>query len=803
MVIAGKFTLLRLIAEGGAGAVFEAEDILIGRRVALKLMHPRLAHDPEIVRRFRREAQATAAVQHPNVVTVFEMGQRRDGSFFIAQEFLHGRDLRAHLVEHKRLGIQDAAAILAPIMRALGAAHQAGIVHRDVKPENIVLTRAISGETVPKLIDFGVAKMHSTGHARHLTQVGLLLGTASYMSPEQARGTHAVDARTDVWAVGAILFELLSGCCPYQAASDTLILVKIVSEPPPRIESFIPDIPAALASIVHEALEPDATKRFPSIHAFLDRLLAFVDACAISPKPVSTALAAALPVPRPMLFSIPEPREPEPLALPAKEAELDPEELIPVQSRPSARLAPTEPARAMSQAVARSHHGLEWTHDRPSVATHDMDDNAYAAEEALRVNALRDAIAFAESALQAEHAGDDVHGRMRLVQAIAHRWLGEYHGAERCAREAAQKLPHGSTGWYAAVGHVVIAEGYRGKSTSFVRILQDLAALKASGASSEAHVVTLCRLVVFLLRAGSPESARRTLQNARQMADVLGATEPIVRAWLDVAASEITSHEGDAGAYLQHVQSAAENFTSAGDIRNACLQHANVGNAYMQLGAYGRAVAVLLEALTLAEPMQLDFVATLKVNLGFAHAHLGQLDQALAMESTALEQAIQQGNRRVEGYSRIYLAVILSLQNDLEGAASAAQEAITTAEGLPGLHACALATLASILLMQNLPHPALSHARQAMSLLEKLEGVEEGQALIRATYALALRGTGSEPEGRECILDARSWLLDHARRISDPRWRQSFLENVPDNARVLHLADQWLEDHSRGLVAEK
>jgi serine/threonine-protein kinase len=185
IVVGGKFTLLRLIAQGGYGAVYEAEDNLIHRRVAIKLLHPEVGAMPDVVRRFMREAQVLAKIDHPNVVTVHEMGQRRDGSYFIVQELLSGGNLRELLQEKRQLEPHEAVDILEPIMGALIAAHRRGIVHRDLKPDNIVLARTSSGDLVPKLIDFGIAKMPRSGNLGASTMLGHLLGTPHYMAPEQ------------------------------------------------------------------------------------------------------------------------------------------------------------------------------------------------------------------------------------------------------------------------------------------------------------------------------------------------------------------------------------------------------------------------------------------------------------------------------------------------------------------------------------------------------------------------------------------------------------------------------------------
>ncbi len=275
-IIGGKYRVLRLVGAGGMGAVYEAENAWIKRRVAIKVLRPELLRSNEAVQRFTQEAQAATSIEHPNIVYVLDMGQEpSDGSLYIVQEYLTGIDLRRRLEHDKRLSVQEVLSTLVPIMSALMAAHDRGIVHRDIKPENIFLSRGTGGEIVPKLIDFGVSKIMDAAGALAKTQTGTALGTPYYMSPEQGRGDSTIDARTDVWSVGAVLFELLAGAPPFDAANYNLLVLKILTERPPRIETMAPGIPADLAAIVHGALEPDRDRRFASMRDFRDALQNF------------------------------------------------------------------------------------------------------------------------------------------------------------------------------------------------------------------------------------------------------------------------------------------------------------------------------------------------------------------------------------------------------------------------------------------------------------------------------------------------------------------------------------------------
>lgn len=274
-VIGGKYHLLSVLGTGGMGAVYRAENTWTRREVALKLLHPELTNSREVVERFMQEAQLASQLRHPNIVDVLDMGQEpSDGSFFIVQELLHGNDLRTVIDASGRLDAETSIDIVLPLMGALALAHRRGVVHRDIKPENIFLAQDESGETVPKLIDFGISKiMTASRDARNLTQTGTLVGTPNYMSPEQARGDVLVDGQTDVWSLGVVLYEILSGRVPFDAPNQNVLMVKIIMEAAPRIETVAPDLPASLAAIVHTALANDRDARFADMPAFIAAVL--------------------------------------------------------------------------------------------------------------------------------------------------------------------------------------------------------------------------------------------------------------------------------------------------------------------------------------------------------------------------------------------------------------------------------------------------------------------------------------------------------------------------------------------------
>jgi tetratricopeptide (TPR) repeat protein len=268
--------------------------------------------------------------------------------------------------------------------------------------------------------------------------------------------------------------------------------------------------------------------------------------------------------------------------------------------------------------------------------------------------------------------------------------------------------------------------------------------------------------------------------------------EPAVRAWVDQARAEFALHEGDPTGYLRLVESAVEGFAEAGDTRNASLQRANIGNAYMQLGAFSRAAHVLRQAIAVAEPMTLSFLAPAKANLGYTLARLGQLEEGLAVETEAADRCLTQGYHRFEAASRIYLAEIHALRGDLAAAEAEARRAEAASSGAPSIRAHALATHANILLAHGDPQRALERATEAMRILESIGGVEEGEALIRLVHVKALEATGNAAEARHHAAEAQARLRVRAARIVDLRHRRTFLQEVPENAATMALAPEAL-----------
>jgi serine/threonine protein kinase len=269
-ILADKYKIVRVIGEGGMGVVFEGRHEFTRRAVAVKLLHPHLSKHEATVRRFLGEARAAAAIKHRNVVDVLDMGREVDGQVYLVLEFLTGEALSARLRREVLLDPDEAAAILLPIMSALRGAHARGIVHRDIKPENIFIARdEETGDEVPKLLDFGIAKIDGGVCA---TSAGEAIGTPSYMSPEQATDAAVVDARADIWSVGVLWFEALTGRLPYEADTVMQMLAMLISTDPLRLSEVAPHVPPPLARAVERALVRDREARWPSLDPFIDAL---------------------------------------------------------------------------------------------------------------------------------------------------------------------------------------------------------------------------------------------------------------------------------------------------------------------------------------------------------------------------------------------------------------------------------------------------------------------------------------------------------------------------------------------------
>jgi eukaryotic-like serine/threonine-protein kinase len=254
----GRYRIIRKLGSGGMANVYLAEDEELGRRVAIKILNDRHASDDQFVERFRREAKNAAGLSHPNIVSIYDRGEA-EGTYYIAMEYLEGRSLKERIVADGPLPIRDAIEVTRQILRAIGFAHRRGIVHRDIKPHNVLLVQDGPGDERFKVTDFGISRTT----ASQMTEAGSIVGTAQYLSPEQARGA-PVDQRSDVYSVGIVLYELLTGKLPFTGETPLEIAMKHLSEVPKPPSELREEVSPDLDMIVLRALAKDPADRFES-----------------------------------------------------------------------------------------------------------------------------------------------------------------------------------------------------------------------------------------------------------------------------------------------------------------------------------------------------------------------------------------------------------------------------------------------------------------------------------------------------------------------------------------------------------
>lgn len=268
-----RYRIDRCLGIGGTGVVFEAAHAGDGRPVVVKTLRPRFAHNPDLGRRLRREAQVARAVQHPAIVPVADEGSLVDGSPYLVMDRVEGESLAQLLRREGTLRIDETIAIVRRVASVLHASHAAGFVHRDVKPEHVMLTRDAHGELAVYLLDFGVCAASDAPEGERERERGRVFGTPSYASPEQASGNPEVDSRADVFAVGVMVYEALSGQVPFTGSDVTALLRRIIHEDAPRLALATDGVAMDLDAVVARALKRTREERFPTMRA-LSRALA-------------------------------------------------------------------------------------------------------------------------------------------------------------------------------------------------------------------------------------------------------------------------------------------------------------------------------------------------------------------------------------------------------------------------------------------------------------------------------------------------------------------------------------------------
>ena len=274
-ILADKYRIVKPIGVGGMGTVYEGENVRIHRRVAIKTLHAQVAGKSDVLQRFEREAQAAGRIGSDHIVEVLDMGDLPDGSRYMVMEFLDGTTLGDRIVNQGRIAPRDVVAPLTQLLDGLGAAHNAGIIHRDLKPANVFLLTSRGGRPdFVKILDFGVSKFNIlNSDEMSMTRTGAVMGTPYYMSPEQAKGSRAIDMRSDLYSVGVILYESITGQVPFNAETFNELIFKIALEAPPPPEHFVPNLDPAFGALVRKAMGRDPNERYQTAAEMKEALL--------------------------------------------------------------------------------------------------------------------------------------------------------------------------------------------------------------------------------------------------------------------------------------------------------------------------------------------------------------------------------------------------------------------------------------------------------------------------------------------------------------------------------------------------
>lgn len=266
-VIKGKYRVIKKLGQGGMAAVYLCEQMVLGRKVALKVLHGAYGRDPEFVQRFHHEARLVASLNHRNIVTVYDFDQAEDGSPLIAMEYLEGSDL-GNVIREGPMDVEQALRVAIQIGEGLAAAHRAGVIHRDIKPENIML---VGHDQEVKLMDFGIARLREMSGMAPLTRQGMIMGTPAYMAPEQIEGTDITE-KTDIYAYGIVLYQMLTGDVPFRASTPSALLMKHLQEKPVPVRKLRSDVPVAVERVVMQALEKNPVRRQSNVQEVVGHL---------------------------------------------------------------------------------------------------------------------------------------------------------------------------------------------------------------------------------------------------------------------------------------------------------------------------------------------------------------------------------------------------------------------------------------------------------------------------------------------------------------------------------------------------
>ncbi len=837
-MIGERYRIDRFLDEGGAGEVYAAQNAWTSRQVAVKRLLPELQTESTLVERFVLEGRIGGRVEHPNIVQVLDMGRETsDGSLFIVQELLRGAPLRAVIERSGRLSVGDALDLVVPILGALVAVHQEGIVHRDIKPENIFVQDGSFGHRIPKLLDFGIAKasLEST-----LTKAGSVMGTLGYMPPEQLAGAKDVDRRADIWSVGIVLYELVAGAHPFAADSYVEALDKIMRRDARPLHDIVPDCPKGFSDIVGRTLRKNRQDRPDSMLTVLEDLLRWshnepdghlhslfsrhrlsvpasieqklrAPAGSVMPPPLWSSLssvrrAQGSPTVTPSQLAW----EPRADANQDIEVDVDMSSEAPPSATDSSAddtlfdlreaMLPGEAARGRARG-ATDVPPVETSVSAPPETTRCAADDDLAPESEPSIITIDAYIALAAQALTrndfviamrvadmvvAAALGDpETQADMRLLQARACFWRGDAAMHEAHAFDAYHLAVPGSRLRMQASAELACASSDLGAHARLHDLVDDLTLARVQDDVLPDYLVACCRVGIALQRAGWPEHVERVL--GRIQTDLDRQSDcPDVRAWTLLMRAELAAHTGDHAHSLTLTNDAVRAFEEQGDTRWACVCKGNVGRSMLLLGGYEEACELLSRAIAEATASNLSQATIMRLNLGIATVRRGEINLGIEQLRPCVATLEQSPDSRSACIGHIYLAEALALCGSVHDAEREARMAVDAAQLSPTLRAQALATLAQVVM--DRPMEAFMAASQAMDILASVGGVTEDDARIRLAYALALQALGHIAKAKAALVDARNRLVERAERISDERWRSSFLKRVRDHARTFELA---------------
>jgi len=414
-----------------------------------------------------------------------------------------------------------------------------------------------------------------------------------------------------------------------------------------------------------------------------------------------------------------------------------------------------------------------------------------AAEQALEANDLDAAMNHCSRGIARGASGEE-KGGLLLIRAEAHRWLGDIRAAEECAKEALALMPVGGTRWCRAAAEFGLLSARRGNDAYFLATTRSLLAGVVEPPSDASVLEAMLRFAALLTYFGHLDSAAEIVARVEAAADAVASTDPAVAARLEQLRVARASVAGDLVERRRRTALAAAHFRAAGDLRNACTQQVNVAYADLMLGCNELASEGLRQAIADAERLGLGaVVAVSKHNLGLALERIGDLANALAVETSAVEAFVAQGDRRLEGAARSYLALIHLRAGDVAAAEREARAAVDLTGHIAPLQAYAQAILAQALLCAGAADSALEYASRAREAVERFGNVDDGEAMVLLAHAEALYATGARREALDAIMAARARVDAGASRITDAALCARFLEGVPENARIVALARAW------------